>query len=213
MNASMDAEPRPAVVVPPPKTWAHRLARWTILPLVHSRVTPNHLTTARLVTGVAAAGAFAMGDYLWTVCGGVLFVISALLDRADGELARVSGRCSPGGHRYDMICDVLVNVLLFVGIGIGLSTVLGTWGPALGVIAGGAVGAIFAVVARLETAGASAEEAFGSAAGFDPDDALFLIGPVAWFDALLPLLLAAAVGAPAFLLFAWWRYHRIRAAA
>ncbi len=84
--------------VPPPKTYAHHVGRWLILPLVNTSVTPNHLTTLRLLTGIAAAAAFAMGDYFWTVWGGALYAVSALLDRADGELARLSDKMSSWGH-------------------------------------------------------------------------------------------------------------------
>ena len=47
-------------------------------------------------------------------------------------------------------------------------------------------------------------------AGFDPDDALFIVGPAAWFDALTPLLYAAALCAPLFLIFALWRIRKDR---
>ena len=33
--------------------------------------------------------------------------------------------------------------------------------------------------------------------GFEPEDALYLVGPVAWLGLLAPFLLAAALGAPA----------------
>jgi len=66
----MTAPPKPAPrEVPPPKTYAHYVGRWCIRPLVHTPVTPNHLTTLRLLTGLAAGAAFSMGDYFWTVWG------------------------------------------------------------------------------------------------------------------------------------------------
>jgi archaetidylinositol phosphate synthase len=51
--------------------------------------------------------------------GSGIFVVSMLLDRADGALARWSGKTSPNGHKYDIIADSLSNALAFVGIGIG----------------------------------------------------------------------------------------------
>ena len=115
------------------QSWVHRCARYAVRPLVGSRVTPNHLTTIRLVTGLAAAAAFAVGDYLWTAAGGLLFVLSAFLDRADGELARISDRRSRFGHTYDLWSDAIVNVAIFVGMGFGLaSSNLGSWAPWLG---------------------------------------------------------------------------------
>lgn len=178
-----------------------------IRPLVSTAVTPNHLTTLRLLTGVAAALAFAVGDYFWVCWGGLLFVFSALLDRADGELARLSGRMSKAGGRYDLFSDSFSNVIAFIGIGVGLrESFLGAWAPWLGLLAGLAVGAIFIVVMKLHDSGVKTGDAFYYPQGFDYDDALLLIGPIAWLDALLSLLLAAVVGAPVFLVFAVWRY-------
>ena len=51
---------------PNPRPWDARLAHWTVTPLVHSWVTPNHLTTLRLGVGLAAAMAFTPGTYGWS---------------------------------------------------------------------------------------------------------------------------------------------------
>jgi phosphatidylglycerophosphate synthase len=194
-------------------TWIHRLARCAVKPLVNTPVTPNHLTTLRLVTGVAAAGAFAMGDYFWTVWGGLLFVISAFLDSADGELARISGQTSPEGHRYDLVSDIVVTVLLFIGIGIGLSdSTLGWWAPILGIISGASVAAIFWVVTRMEQKSRKDKTAFRPGKGFDADDVLFIVGPIAWLDDLIALLLASSFGAPLFLLFALYHLKQMKPA-
>jgi ornithine--oxo-acid transaminase len=187
-------------------TWVHRIARRAVRPLVNTSITPNHLTTLRLVTGVAAAAAFAVGDYFWTAWGGLLFVISAFLDRADGELARMKEQTSSQGHRYDLISDAAVTVLLFIGIGIGLSnSTLGWWAPLLGIVSGASVAAIFWVVTRMEQKSRESRPAFGSVKGFDPDDVLFIVGPFAWLDDLITLLLASSLGAPLFLMFALYQ--------
>lgn len=211
MTESTKPKPEVRKTVPPPRTYAHAVARWCILPLLNTPVTPNHLTTLRLLTGLGAAGAFAAGSYFWTCWGGALFVLSALLDRADGELARVSGRISPGGHWYDLSCDMAVNVLTFIGIGLGLAgRVPGPWAPIMGLVAGLSVGAIFVVVFRLHSGGSHPIVAFNYPNGFDYDDSLFVIALFAWFNALLPLLIAGAVGAPAFLIYALVQYRKAR---
>lgn len=195
---------------PPAKTYAHVVARWCIRPLVNTPVTPNHLTTLRLLSGVAAALAFSAGDYFWTVWGGIFFIISALLDRADEELARLSGRISTGGHWYDLYCGMLVNVMVFVGIGFGLTeAVPGIRAPVMGIISGLSIGAIFLVVFRLHESGKHPGIAFNYPDGFDLDDTLFIIALFALLDALLPLLIAAVVGAPLFLIFALWKYFQL----
>lgn len=200
MSATENSEPTGS-------TWLHRLSRRFVRPLVNTRVTPNHLTTLRLLTGIGAAAAFAAGSYFWTFCGGLLFMLSVLLDNADGELARLSGKISPFGHGYDLFSDIAVTVLLFPGIGIGLSdSSLGWWAPVLGVVAGASIAAIFAIVMRLEQKHDAPPP--GSVSAFTPDDFLLAVGPIAWFGGLRILLLAAAVGAPLYLLLALHRARR-----
>jgi phosphatidylglycerophosphate synthase len=55
-----------------------------------------------------------VGERSWDVTGGWLWLLSAFLDRADGELARVSGKTSPWGHKYDMVADIGVTALFFL---------------------------------------------------------------------------------------------------
>ena len=101
-------------------TWIHRLVRPMVEPLVDSPVTPNQVTTLRLIFGLSAAAACMAGGQTWISIGGVLFLISMLLDRADGTLARLSGKKSRFGHRYDLVADAVCNASIFVGLGIGL---------------------------------------------------------------------------------------------
>ena len=101
-------------------TWTHALARYMVRPLIGTGVTPNHLTTLRLVTGALACLLFARaghGDILW---GGVLWLVSAFLDRADGELARIGHMQSQQGHLYDYYTDLTINSAFFLAIGVGL---------------------------------------------------------------------------------------------
>jgi archaetidylinositol phosphate synthase len=203
---SNSASPGP---VPPPRTLLHAIARWCIRPLIRTSVTPNHITTLRLLTGIAAAVAFGVGNYYWSAWGGLIFFISAVLDRADGELARLANRSTPGGHWYDLWCDMIVNVLIFVGIGVGLRERIGLWAPLMGVIAGFSVAATFLVSFGLYARGDHPILAYKFPVGFDFDDALVVIAPCAWFKLLLPLLVVAVIGAPLFLLFALWRSRKV----
>lgn len=75
-------------------TWIHRAVRGAVRPLARTPVTPNQVTTLRLITGLAAAAAFAQGGEGWRQVGAGLFLVSLFLDRADGELARASGKSS-----------------------------------------------------------------------------------------------------------------------
>ena len=107
-----------------------RIVRPVVRRIAHSRVTPNNITTLRLVTGVAAAIGFAQAAPLASN-GRWHLVFSMLLDRADGGLARQTQRSSVVGHRYDLVSDCASNILAFVGIGIGVVPALGLIGPCL----------------------------------------------------------------------------------
>ena len=193
-------------------SWTHKIARVCILPLVNTPITPNHLTTTRLVSGVAACACFAVGERSWDIRGGWLWLFSAFLDRADGELARVSGKTSPWGHKYDMVCDVAVTSLFFLGAGVGLRhSFLGDWAILMGIM--GALG-VFAAEIIAESIDQmnkdTGEKAYSGFAGFDFDDVLYLFAPVVWLGWQMPFVVGASVGAPAFALMTWYKLQKRR---
>ncbi len=197
-------------------SWTHKIARVCILPLVNTPITPNHLTTVRLITGVAACSLFAIGSTEWNLYGGFLWILSAFMDRADGELARVSNKTSPWGHKYDYFSDVVVTALFFFGIGIGLrdsallNINLGLWTIVMGSTASAGVIAaeIFAEIID-QSQKDTGEKAYAGFAGFDFDDVIYLFAPVVWLNLHLPFLIGASVGAPIFALLTWYRYKRL----
>jgi phosphatidylglycerophosphate synthase len=191
-------------------TWIHRIVRVGVRPLVNTPVTPNHLTTLRLITGIGAASAFAVGTDDARLLGAGVMVASLLLDRADGELARQSGKTSQAGHRYDLIADGLSNCVVFIGIGIGLmDSVLGLWALALGLVSGAAAMAGELLLMRLDTLGLQNTAQLGGWWGFDPDDGMFLVPLAVALGFSLPLLIVASVGAMAaaivFVILLWRR--------
>ena len=182
-------------------TALHRVVGIGVRPLVNTRVTPNQLTAARLLTGIGAACALAVGEPSWRVAGAVLFVFSLLLDRADGMLARLRGVETEFGHRFDLFSDSACNALVFVGLGIGLrGSALGGWAIPMGFAAGGAVVWILFQVVQMEAMdGARAGELSG-AAGFDPDDGILAVPIGVLLGFSVPLLALAAIVAPVFAL-------------
>ena len=180
-------------------TWIHKFSRQFVKPLVDTPVTPNHLTTGRLVFGVVAAVCFAFsGNPIWDWSGAICFLISMVLDRADGELARLSGKSSQFGALYDLVTDAICNSALFVGIGTGLTnSSLGNWSILLGIIAGLFIIIIFLASIQLTNeAGTGEAAAFNSLAGFDPDDAMVLVPIGILLGLAQHLLIAAAVITP-----------------
>lgn len=189
-------------------TWIHRIVRVGVRPLVRTPVMPNHITTLRLATGLGATAAYAVGGPEWSLWGGVIFVVSVLLDRADGELARLADRRSPGGHRYDLMADSICNAAIFIGIGVGLRHgLLGLWAAALGVAAGLTVAVVLMMVLRLEALDGSRAAELDSAAGFDADDAILLVPVLVWAGLADWMIVGAAVGAPAFALFMYLKFR------
>ena len=65
------------------------------------------------VAGLAAAVAIARGEL---VAGAVLLQLRTLLDNADGQLARVTGRASALGRYLDTEIDLVVNAALFAAL-------------------------------------------------------------------------------------------------
>ena len=182
-----------------------------IRPLVDTPVTPNQVTVLRLLSGLGAAAAFAVGSDFWRFAGAGIFVLSVFLDRADGELARLGGKTTPGGHTFDLIADGVSDTLAFVGIGIGLrDSVFGWWAIPMGLLAGIAVATVFFLVMRIEAMEGRRAAELPGAAGFDPDDAILIVPVAIWLGGALPLLAAAAVGAPAFAVFFFWLFLRKR---
>lgn len=191
-------------------TWTHRLARPFVRPLIGTGVTPNHITTARLVTGLAAAAALLPGTPAWTWWAGWLWLFSAFLDRADGELARLGDMASPEGRAWDCLVDNIVNPAFFVAIGVGLRhSWLGGWSIPLGLVSGVSLFLCGYWSELLESRQNYAVKAYSGAFGFDPDDLLYLFAPLAWLGWLAPILVGAAIGATIVAILTGWRLMRL----
>lgn len=216
--AAAPATSETARPVPPrPRQYDARLARWLVTPLVNTAVTPNHLTTVRLIVGLACAWAFARGGYAMANLGALLLVLSNFIDHTDGELARISGKTSRIGHFYDLASDAFVTVLLFGGIGMGVDAMAPGHFPlpvplsasALGWIAGFAVALIFFLRMRIEERVGKAGTRQASVGGFETEDVLYLMPLVTLFDGTRGFLIAAAIGAPLFALLVVADYVRV----
>jgi phosphatidylglycerophosphate synthase len=209
----------PVSVGATPRPWDARLGRRLVTPLKDSWVTPNHLTTVRLIVGLAGALAFTPGTWGWTNLAALLVILSNFLDHTDGELARISGKSSRIGHLYDLASDALVTILLFCCIGIGVAATaprtlpFGAPPALMGTVAGAAVALIFYLRMRIEELLGKAGTRQGSLAGFETEDVLYLLPLVTLFGGLTPFLLAASVGAPLFALLVVANFIRVRRAA
>jgi phosphatidylglycerophosphate synthase len=177
-------------------TILHRVLRPAVGRLAATSVTPDSLTALRLSTGLGAAFCFACGSgYL--AAGAGLFLVSMLLDRADGELARQSGRFSRIGGRFDLVSDCLATMAAFVGLGIGAAPdwmAPGT-GYALGIVAAMSTAALFAQLNMLPPAEGIAGGPARSRR-FDPDDVMLVVPIAIWCGAAPWILLASGILTP-----------------
>jgi phosphatidylglycerophosphate synthase len=199
--------------VPPPRTWDARLARRLVTPLIDTWITPNHLTTLRLLIGVAGALCLGHGGFAWANIGALLTVLSNFVDHTDGELARIGGKSSRIGHFYDLACDALVTVMLFVGMGVGAGGAqIGAlkFAPgALGAVAGVAVALIFFLRMRIEEMVGKAGTKQASMGGFETEDVLYLLPIVTLTNVVAPFVVVASIGAPLFAAWVVIDYRRV----
>ena len=193
--------------------WDARLARRLVGPLSNSWVTPNHLTTVRLLVGLAAAVAFVPGAYIWSNVGAMLLVVSNFLDHCDGELARITGKSTRAGQVYDLASDALVTIVVFIAIGVGvgvrLKMVLPVPAMLLGCIAGCAIALIFYLRMQIEDRLGKAGAQQASVGGFETEDVLYLLPIATLWDRTASLLIAAAVGAPLYAAWVVFEYRRV----
>ena len=178
-----------------------------VRPLAGTRLHPNHVTALSLFTGLTAAALYGTADRQAANWGAALYVLTNLLDHADGELARLAGKASVGGGFFDRLTDLVVRASLFMGIGLGLrGGPLGPWAIVAGVATAATFVVLFALRSELARRGVDGALDQPSGAGFDLSDVLYLVAPLTWLGALEPFLAAAGVGAPVFCIWTAWRF-------
>ena len=88
--------------------------------LVRTPVTPNMISVATLVLGLAAAGFAAVGEYTSFLMSGLLFQFASILDGSDGEVAKLTFRTSLRGEWVDTTCDNTSYVAFLAGLLVGI---------------------------------------------------------------------------------------------
>jgi len=189
-----------------------RLAEFVVRPLVNAPISPNMLTVFGMLVGLLSCWLFSRGDPVLANWGGLCFMFGVFMDHVDGAHARSSGKTSKFGHYLDHIGAATTYCAGFIGIGLGASSDLtGDWGPWLGLITAISITIIFSVRLRVENQHGADVVEQTPRAGFEIEDILYLVGPVAWLGWLDGFILAAGIGTPLFLawvLFDAWRILR-----
>jgi CDP-L-myo-inositol myo-inositolphosphotransferase len=83
-------------------------------------ITPSAWTISIFPLLIAAFVFLSRGDRLGFICGTAIFQLYSILDGCDGEIARAKGLESARGQRLDTFCDIIGNLLLVLGVGVGL---------------------------------------------------------------------------------------------
>lgn len=96
------------------------LSRVVTQRLLQTRVTPNQWSILILPFVVVAAFFLRHGTYGSILLGLVLFQVFSIFDGCDGEIARAKFLESPSGRLLDDLSDIVCNVLLVFGLGLGL---------------------------------------------------------------------------------------------
>jgi len=185
-----------------------RLSRHVTRAAVRLGVTPNTVSVASFLVGLAAVWGFWRASPASALAGLALYVAAVVLDHADGEVARLTLTESRLGEWLDVIADNLVHALIVLAMGVTSQAAAGG-GVWLGVL--GAVGILgSAAVAKWwpDRGAAGAGGALvdmGSRDGFYAMLVLF-IAARALLPAALPwLMVLVALGANAYWVtrFAW----------
>lgn len=188
------------------RTFHRRLSRPVSRLAVAWGLTPNHVTLASLVVGLAAAWCFWEATVAWALAGLVLYAAAVVLDHADGEVARLTFTESPFGERLDVLVDTVVHVLLMLALGATAQRAAGSGGVAAVIAAVGV--AVSAMVTRTSPATpgrAGAVAALGNRDGYYVMLVLF-IAALAALPAALPMaMVVIAAGCHAFWL-GWLAY-------
>ncbi|MCW1401550.1 CDP-alcohol phosphatidyltransferase family protein [Novosphingobium sp. MW5] len=106
----------------------HPLAWQLARLLAKTPITPNMVSVVGALFVVGAAWSYAQPSYpLFAAIGMILHMTWHVVDGADGDLARLTGRSSPVGEMVDGLCDYLSHVVLYLVLGWLLSQSMGGW--------------------------------------------------------------------------------------
>jgi hypothetical protein len=146
VNAPPPRDPRPPVTPrqrPPEledrlnRHIYHPLAARLARALAPSGISANAVSVAGGLLVCAAAAAYV--GLAWPLSAGLGFALHALwhvVDGADGDLARLTGKASPTGELVDGVCDYAGHVVLYIALAVRLDDDLGGWAWLLAAAAG-----------------------------------------------------------------------------
>jgi phosphatidylglycerophosphate synthase len=97
------------------------LAFLLVKAVYNTKITPDHLTFAAIIMGVAGGVFYSFGLQLTTNIGAICFLLFVVLDCSDGQLARLKKNGTTFGRLLDGASDYIVVTVIYIGIAIGYS--------------------------------------------------------------------------------------------
>jgi len=126
----------PEIEDPTNRYLIHPLSWALVGHLARLGVSPNAVSLAGLGSGIGAALALSHYDKPgWLPLAGALLLLWHILDGADGQLARLTGRSSELGKILDGLCDHGTFAALYVSLAWKASSWWGAWAWVLAVLA------------------------------------------------------------------------------
>ena len=114
------------------------LAWLVVRAVIKTPVSPNQLTVLSFFLGMAAVVFFATGRPGNFIAGGILVILSGVVDCADGMLARCKNLSTEYGGFLDISLDRIVDFFLIAGMALGFHVHTGrTFILPLGIFAAG----------------------------------------------------------------------------
>ena len=99
-------------------------------------VSPNTITIAGIIIGMAAGICFGFSSLKINVLGILLLIWANSFDSADGQLARMTGKKSPIGRMLDGLCGILWFFVIYAAICARMTPSWGIWIWTLGAVTG-----------------------------------------------------------------------------
>jgi phosphatidylglycerophosphate synthase len=154
--------------ISPYATWVFARLGWS----------PNAVTLAFIVCGIAAGVVIAFGGLATAIAGAILIQLYLLFDCSDGELARWSGRKSATGVYLDGIGHYLGEAALLTGLGVRAQGHLAAGHLALtgSYVTAGLAAALLSALVKAETDNVIVARAKAGLSGTHDDEALVPTG-------------------------------------
>jgi phosphatidylglycerophosphate synthase len=179
-----------------------RLSRHVTRAAIAVGLTPNQVSVASLLIGLAAAWCFWNATAVAAAVGLLIYVVAVVLDHADGEVARLTLAESRLGEWLDILVDTVVHAALVIAMGVTAQAVAGggmalAVAGALGVIASAGVAKLWPVTSTAGGLGGALAN-LGSRDGFYAMLVLFIVARALAPAALPLLMIVVALGTHAY---------------